>query len=333
MSASRPEVPMNAPVPVFVFSPAYEADIGPHVFPTFKYRRVKERLLETGAAVPGAFTEPEPGDRRWLALAHDRDYLEDLFGLRETRGTMFSELPLTVEIVRWFELACYGTVTATRLAAARGAAMHLGGGFHHAFAGHAEGFCYLNDTAVAARTALGDGGEPPLSAGGRPVTRVSVVDLDVHQGNGTARIFNRDDRVFTFSMHQENNYPMKERSDLDMGLPDGIGDRDYLARLDEGLRTAVTARRPELVYYLAGADPYREDRLGGLALTREGMAERDRRVLAAAGEAGASVVVLLAGGYAADPEDTVAVHLATARELLRRWPWPAGPATAAPGNA
>ena len=223
--------------------------------------------------------------------------------------------------MRWFELAAYGTVTATRLAAVRGAAMHLGGGFHHAFADHAEGFCYLNDTAVAARTALGDGAAPPLTTpAGRPVARVSVVDLDVHQGNGTARIFQGDDRVFTFSMHQENNYPPKERSDLDMGLPDGIGDDDYLARLDEGLGVSVTTRRPELVYYLAGADPFRRDRLGGLALTLEGMAERDRRVFTAARDAGASVVALLAGGYAADPEETVAAHLATARELLRLWP-------------
>jgi acetoin utilization deacetylase AcuC-like enzyme len=312
---------MSASTPVFVFSPAYEADIGPHVFPTFKYRRVRERLLESGEVSPDAFTEPEPGERGMLALAHESDYLDDLFALRESRGTIHSELPLTGEIVRWFELAAYGTVTATRLALVRGAAMHLGGGFHHAFADHAEGFCYLNDTAVAARAALGDGPGPPLTTpAGRPVAGVSVVDLDVHQGNGTARIFRGDDRVFTFSMHQENNYPMKERSDLDMGLPDRIGDDDYLARLDEGLRVSVTARRPELVYYLAGADPYRDDRLGGLGLTLEGMAERDRRVFAAAGDAGASVVALLAGGYAADPEETVAIHLATARELLRLWP-------------
>jgi acetoin utilization deacetylase AcuC-like enzyme len=327
---------MSVPTPVFVFSPAYEADIGPHVFPTFKYRRVKERLLESRTVPPEAFAEPEPGNRRMLALAHEDAYLDDLMNLRQTRGTVYSELPLTGEIVRWFELACFGTVTTTRLAAARGAAMHLGGGFHHAFADHAEGFCYLNDTAVAARVALGDGTESRLTVpDGREVTRVSVVDLDVHQGNGTARIFRDDDRVFTFSMHQENNYPMKERSDLDMGLADRIDDDDYLARLDEGLRVSVTERRPELIYYLAGADPYRDDLLGGLALTLDGMAERDRRVLGAAREVGASVVALLAGGYAADPEDTVAIHLATARELLRLWPRGEGsaPATPAPGNA
>ncbi len=308
-----------SPDPVFVFSPDYEADIGPHVFPTVKYRRVREAILEAGLAGPEAFVPPEPGDRALLGLAHDRAYLEDLFALRVTPATARSELPLTGEIAHWFELACFGTVTATRLARERGAAMHLGGGFHHAFAGHAEGFCYLNDVAVAARWALGDGEARP-GTGRAPVKRVSVVDLDVHQGNGTARIFRGDDRVFTFSMHQENNYPVKERSDLDVGLPDRTGDARYLEELDRGLARAVAAAAPDLVYYLAGADPFREDLLGGLALTREGMRERDRRVFAAGRAAGAPVAVVLAGGYAANLEDTVGIHADTARELLARWP-------------
>ncbi len=308
-------------VPAFVFSPAYEADIGPHVFPTFKYRRVKERILETGLASADAFVEPRARDRAILRLAHTETYLADLFTLRQTFATVSSELPLTMEIARWFELAAYGTATATELALARGAAMHIGGGFHHAFADHAEGFCYLNDTAIGARWALGDDDGTPLGdAAGREVTKVSVVDLDVHQGNGTARIFEDDARVFTFSMHQENNYPLKQRSDLDIGLPDGVDDATYLAELQRGLEIAVTARRPELVYYLAGADPYRLDKLGGLGLTLEGLRERDRRVLSVCRNSGASVVVLLAGGYAEDPEETVEIHLQTAEEMLHEWP-------------
>ncbi|HYV50978.1 MAG TPA: hypothetical protein VE910_03665, partial [Dongiaceae bacterium] len=173
--------------PAFVWSPLYEADLGGHVFPTEKYRRIRERLL-TGAGVPAnAFREAEPADRSVLERVHTRRYLDEFEGLRWTLATASSELPLTADIVRWFETAVGGSVAATQLALARGAAMHVGGGFHHAFADRAEGFCYLNDIAVAARVAL-EGG----------VEKVSVVDVDVHQGNGTARIFQGDTKVFTF---------------------------------------------------------------------------------------------------------------------------------------
>ena len=300
--------------PPFVYCPAYEADIGPHVFPTEKYRLIREWLLARERIGPADFVEPDEQDPAILQLAHDAAYLEDLFHLRHSPATLTSELPLTAEIARWFELAVYGTITATRLAATRGGAMHLGGGFHHAFADRAEGFCYLNDTAVAARVALGDGPLPAVAES------VSVVDVDVHQGNGTARIFREDPRVFTFSIHQENNYPIKERSDLDIGLADGVEDEAYLRALERGLDASVRTRRPDLLYYLAGADPYRLDLLGGLDLSLAGMRERDRRVFRAAQEAGARVVVLLAGGYAQDLSDTVRIHVQTAEELLQHWP-------------
>jgi acetoin utilization deacetylase AcuC-like enzyme len=301
----------------FVFCPAYEADIGPHVFPTEKYRMIRERLLAAG--VPErAFVEPTEGERTILGLAHAERYLDDLFHLRVTIATAASELPISEEIVRWFELAVHGSVTATRIALERGAALHVGGGFHHAFSDRAEGFCYLNDTAVAALVALGAPDE--LGAVSSPVRSVSVVDVDVHQGNGTARIFRDDPRVFTFSMHQENNYPVKERSDLDIGLPDGIDDAAYLNQLERGLRQSVYERMPDVVYYLAGADPYREDMLGGLGLSLEGLKERDRRVFAACANVGAKVVVLLAGGYAVRLEDTVGIHVQTALEMLKVWP-------------
>ena len=306
----------------FVFSPKYEADIGPHVFPTEKYRLVRDEILKQGLVPPEAFTEPVPRGREVLRLAHRERYLDDLFALRRTRGTEFSELPLTEEIVRWFETAVFGTMTTVDLALRRGAALHVGGGFHHAFPDHAEGFCYLNDTAVAARYALGvDDGVPLTDAAGRDVVSVTVVDLDLHQGNGTAFIFRDDERVFTFSMHQENNYPPKQESDLDIGLPDGADDDLYLSELDRALEEAVLSRAPQLVFYLAGADPYEEDQLGGLAVSREGLRLRDQAVFSACEDVGASVAVLLAGGYAARLEDTVAIHVQTAEEMLRFRPW------------
>jgi acetoin utilization deacetylase AcuC-like enzyme len=295
--------------PAFVWSPLYEADLGGHVFPTEKYRRIRERLL-TGAGVPAnSFREAEPADRSVLERVHTRRYLDEFEGLRWTLATASSELPLTADIVRWFETAVGGSVAATQLALARGAAMHVGGGFHHAFADRAEGFCYLNDIAVAARVAL-EGG----------IEKVSVVDVDVHQGNGTARIFQGDTKVFTFSIHQENNYPLKEESDLDIGLDDGTADEEYLSELDRGLDLSLRQRKPELVFYVGGADPYREDQLGGLGLTLDGMRRRDRLVFETAHALGAKVVIMLAGGYARRLEDTVTIHAQTALEMLRLWP-------------
>lgn len=305
--------------PRIVYSDRYAADIGPHVFLTSKYRGTRDALLDSGAVTPQAVVEPAFGDREVLRLAHTPEYLDDLFALRRTPATLQSELPLTEEIVRWFELAMHGSVETVRAALRDGGAMHVGGGFHHAFADRAEGFCYLNDIVAAARFALGDLGGAPLStAAGAPVERVTVVDLDVHQGNGTARICRDDPRIFTFSMHQENNYPVKERGDLDIGLPDGLTDEPYLALLEEGLNTALGEHRPQLVIYVAGADAYREDQLGGLGLTLEGMRERDRRVFLRSAAAPAAVAVVLAGGYARDPRDTVRIHSATGEELARQ---------------
>jgi acetoin utilization deacetylase AcuC-like enzyme len=288
------------------------------VFPTEKYRLTRDRVVETLGMPDQAFMEPGVPDPALFTLAHDQVYLKDFFQVRTTPAIISSELPITREIVRWFQLAVAGTVTATDLAMKRGAAMHIGGGFHHAFADHAEGFCYLNDTAVAARAALGDAESQEVAD---PVKNVSVVDVDVHQGNGTAHIFQSDPRVFTFSIHQENNYPVKERSDLDIGLPDRIQDEEYLRELDRGLDASVRSRKPGLVYYVAGADPYEHDQLGGLGLSLDGLRERDRRVFAACREGGANVVVMLAGGYAVDLMDTVRIHAQTAAEMLTQWPW------------
>jgi acetoin utilization deacetylase AcuC-like enzyme len=199
-----------------------------------------------------------------------------------------------------------GTTLAAREALTRGFGVNLGGGFHHACPDHAEGFCYLNDIAVAIRT---------LQHEGR-VLRAAIVDCDVHQGNGTARAFRGDDTVFTFSLHQQRNYPTpKEPGDLDVGLDDGTGDAEYLERLEQALER-VWESAPELVIYQAGADPYREDQLGGLALTIEGLAARDLMVLEGGARRGVPVAVTLGGGYARRLDDTVQIHLATCRQVF-----------------
>jgi acetoin utilization deacetylase AcuC-like enzyme len=184
-------------------------------------------------------------------------------------------------------------------------AAHIGGGLHHAFPNHGEGFCPLNDVAVAVRVLQQHGTE-----------RAAIVDLDVHHGNGTAFIFESDPRVFTFSMHQQHNYPMwKPRGALDIGLPDGVHDETYLDELEKAL-PQVMASGPQCVFYLAGADPYEDDQLGGLRLTRDGLRQRDRMVMAAARVAAVPLVIVLAGGYARNVDDTVAIHTATIEEAL-----------------
>jgi acetoin utilization deacetylase AcuC-like enzyme len=292
-----------------VYSPRYHLDFGAHVFPTGKYRRVADRVARAGL-VPGGFVEPAPASWDELALAHVAPYLEAL-----ARGTLTSaeiarlEIPCTPAIVDGFRLMTGGTLAASRLAldGEDRVAVHIGGGFHHAFAGHGEGFCMFNDVAVAVREAQHS----------RRATRAAVIDLDVHQGNGTAAILAGDPRVFTLSIHEDGNYPfVKPPSSLDIGLPHGAGDAVYLAQLDAAL-TRMLEHLPDVLFYLAGADPYADDQLGGLALSHAGLRRRDRAVFDAARSAGVPVVVLLAGGYARNVEDTVAIHVATIEEAGR----------------
>jgi acetoin utilization deacetylase AcuC-like enzyme len=292
-----------------VWSSRYEVDIGAHVFPTRKYRLVHDELVQKGSATDVDFIEPEPATEENLARAHTEDYLrkirEDDFSWIE-RQTL--EVPFSSELASVMRLCCGGTLLTGRLARVHGAAVHLGGGFHHAFADHGEGFCLLNDVAVAIATQLA----------GVEVSRAAVIDLDVHHGNGTAAIFADEPRVFTMSMHQQANYPaVKPPSDLDVGLGDRVGDAEYLALLREHLPTVLDGASPDVVFYLAGADPYRLDQLGGLGLTLEGLRARDRTVLEACRGRGIPVAVVLAGGYAVDTRDTVSIHLATVEETLQ----------------
>ena len=292
--------------PAAVWSPRYACDIGTHVFPTAKFGDTFRALVASGDLPADAALEPPPVTRALLAAAHDDAYLDDLEALRWTPRTQYSELPLTREIVDAFALAASGTTEAARRALAFGAAAHLGGGLHHAYAGHAEGFCYINDLAVAARVVMQEG----------LVSRVAVVDLDVHQGNGTAHIFRGDESVFTLSLHQENNYPVpKEPGDLDVGLDDGTGDDAYLAALRPALER-VWAFAPNLVLYQAGADVFADDQLGGLRLSFAGLEARDRAVITGCARRGIAVATTLGGGYARRLEDTVRIHATTSRLAL-----------------
>ena len=288
-----------------IYSPRYHVDIGPHVFPTRKYHLVHVRLLEEGVIAKRDVVEPQAATWDELALVHTPEYLNKMRG-----GTMTAEdlaqleLPWSSEMVEGFRVMVGGTIEAARLAVReRTIVGHIGGGLHHAFPNHGEGFCPFNDVAIAIRVLQHAG-----------LHRAAVIDLDVHHGNGTAFIFESDPRVFTFSIHQQYNYPMwKPRGSLDIGLMDGTGDADYQRQLEEAL-PAVMASNPECLFYLAGVDPYEQDQLGGLGLTLEGLRARDRIVIDRARRSGLPMVVVLAGGYARDVDDTVAVHVATMKE-------------------
>lgn len=283
-------------------------DIGPHVFPIKKYRLLYEKLLESGIKGECFFT-PSPALDEDILLVHSAKYIRKLkTGSLSPAEIAALELPFSQELVRFAWLTCSGTILAARLALDNGLAVHLGGGFHHAFPDHGEGFCVLNDVAVAAEKMKKEG----------KVKKVMVVDCDVHQGNGTASIFARKDYVFTFSIHQMDLYPAeKQKSSLDVELWSGDGDEEYLAALRTHFPRLYLQFKPQLIFYLAGADPYEKDQLGGLKLTKEGLKERDKIIIGEARRLNIPVVILLAGGYAYDINDTVAIHLNTIKIAQR----------------
>lgn len=288
-----------------VWHPGYEVDIGPHVFPTNKYRLVRDRLLEDGTTCEAAIRQPEPATDREVGLVHTPEYLAKIRHDQLTPDDELRlELPFSPGLRRASWLCAGGSILTARLALEGGVAAHLGGGFHHAFPDHGEGFCLINDVAIAVQVLRHEG----------RVGRAMVVDCDVHQGNGTAAVFATEADVFTYSMHQEANYPpWKPPSDLDVGLEDQIGDADYLAQLEQTLAPAVQHHEPELAVYLAGADPYVFDQLGGLGLTLAGLRQRDELVLEILRDRSTAVAIVLAGGYARRLEETVEIHCATIR--------------------
>lgn len=283
-----------------IYTDQYDLNLGDHVFPSIKYRLIKEQLLRERIIRPEDILEPEPATDDDVALVHHRDYIRRLkLGKLSDIEIMRMEIPYSPQLVRAVWLSAGGSILAGRMALEEKIAANLCGGFHHAFPDHGEGFCVLHDVAIAIRSLQKD----------HAIERALVVDCDVHQGNGTAGIFAGDPTVFTLSLHQENNYPYpKPPSSLDVNLPDGLGDDEYLAALEKSLNQAFERFQPDLLFYLAGADPYKEDQLGGLTLTLEGLRARDDMVLGQAHERGVPAAITLAGGYARRVEDTVLIH-------------------------
>jgi acetoin utilization deacetylase AcuC-like enzyme len=318
-----------------IYSDDYYLPIGAHVFPAEKYRRIRQRLLETGVAQPDDFITPRPASDQDILLVHTPQYVNKLkTGTLSAREELEMEIPYSPELVRAFWLAAGGSILAADHALNERIGFNIGGGFHHAFPDHGEGFCMIHDVAIAIRRMQRD----------EKIARAMTVDCDVHQGNGTAAIFAgmripgaplpstsssnslakirnaHDGDVFTISLHQENNYPAwKPPSSIDVDLPDEIGDDDYLGWLDNALSSGLRQFEPELICYIAGADPYREDQLGGLALTIEGLKRRDELVFRVARARDIPVMVTFAGGYAHKVDDTVTIHCNTviaAREIF-----------------
>jgi acetoin utilization deacetylase AcuC-like enzyme len=320
-----------------VYSEGYYLPIGDHVFPAEKYRRVRDRLIASGLADASDFVEPQPASDQDILLVHKPEYVNKLkTGSLSAREAMELEVPFSEELVKAFWLAAGGSILAARQCLTDRVCINIGGGFHHAFPDHGEGFCMIHDVAVAIRRLQRND----------QIRTAMTVDCDVHHGNGTAAIFAgtrtqsvplpsassstlsstaaqtavpkvkmrgaHAGDVFTISLHQHNNYPMfKPPSSIDVDLPDGTGDDDYLAWLDNALSSGLRQFEPDLLCYIAGADPYKEDQLGGLSLTIEGLKKRDELVFRVARARDIPVMVTFAGGYARNVEDTVTIHANT----------------------
>ena len=288
-----------------IYHPGYDLNLGEHVFPSRKYRLVHDQLFDEGFAAPWDFVEPQPVSDEDVLRVHEAGWVYRLKNGRLTDTDIIRlEIPYSKAMVDGFWLAAGGTLLAARNALRDRIGINLGGGFHHAFPAHGEGFCAIHDVAIAIRALQHEG----------LIERAMVVDCDVHHGNGTAAIFAGDRTVLTLSLHQFNNYPNeKPASTIDIHLRDGIGDDEYVERLRGALEVA-TSFSPHLMLYVAGADPYREDQLGGLALTMEGLKRRDRLVFETALKHNVPVAVTLAGGYARNTSDTVTIHCNTVKE-------------------
>jgi acetoin utilization deacetylase AcuC-like enzyme len=291
----------------FVYSPDYHADIGSHVFPTEKYDLIYKQLCADGLIKKENVLIPErPSDEQLLRVV-TREYLDDLANFRLTARTYPSEMPVKKDIIDAQFLCCGGSYLAARTALESGMCYHIGGGFHHAFADHAEGFCYINDVVFSAVMMLEQG-----------IKKVAVIDCDLHQGNGTAKFFENEERVFTFSIHQENLYPAKQRSNLDIGLRNGADDEEYLELLNSALEKIFGEFAPGFIIYVAGADPYIFDQLGSLRLTVVGLKKRDQLIMDRAYGSRIPAIAVLGGGYAENIEDTVEIHCNTARVMAEQ---------------
>jgi acetoin utilization deacetylase AcuC-like enzyme len=286
-----------------IYDERYDLHLGTHVFPSQKYRMVHDRLLAEGLAAPHDFLVPQPATDEDVLRVHSQDYVYKLkTGNLSHPEILRMEIPYSKELIEACWMAAGGSILAGQRALSDGWSANIGGGFHHAYPDHGEGFCVIHDVAIAIRRLQFD----------RAIETAMVVDTDVHHGNGTAAIFAGDGTVFTLSIHQENNYPYpKPPSTVDINLRDGVGDEDYLAILEKHLHQAFHDFAPQILFYVGGADPYREDQLGGLALTMEGLARRDSLVFDYARRHKTPVAITLAGGYARSVADTVRIHMNT----------------------
>jgi len=292
-----------------IYSDDYRVDIGEHVFPTQKYKGVYERLIKSNPTLKDIIIQPTPASDEDVLLVHTKEYVHKLLtGTLSYEDILRLELPYSKQLVTASWLGAGGTIMAYRYAIKEGAGINLAGGFHHAFPDHGEGFCVLNDIAIGVRKVQKE----------ELIKKVLILDCDLHHGNGTAYIFANDPDVYTFSIHQENNYPYyKPPGSLDIGLDDGAGDEEYLSKLATHVPGIVSKFKPELIVYVAGADPYEDDQLGGLNLTKEGLNKRDKFVFDLAKSNHIPVASLLAGGYANDVNDTTEIHYNMVMEALR----------------
>jgi len=298
-----------------VYHDKYDLNLGPHVFPSQKFRLIAEALVAEKIAGREDFVRPEAASDEDILRVHTPEWVRTLKdGTLTASEVMLLEIPYSRELVVAVWLAAGGSIAAAQCALRDGFGANLGGGFHHAYPDHGEGFCAVHDVAVAIRRLQADGA----------IRKAIVVDTDVHHGNGTAAIFPNDPSVFTISIHQLNNYPgHKPPSSVDLNMADRVDDEEYLGALLPAVQKSLDEFRPEILFYVGGADPFCEDQLGGLSLTKKGLMERDRRVFEEARGRGIPVVTTLAGGYARRVEDTVRIHVNTilaAREIAEKFP-------------
>lgn len=281
-----------------------------HRFPMEKYSRLRQRLIDSGLVLNGNFQVPPAASEEQLLRVHQADYLDKVIqGSLSPREIRRIGFPWSPQLVERSRRSVGGTIQACRTALQGTIAANLAGGTHHAYPDHGEGFCVFNDTAVAARDVQAEG----------MAERVIIIDCDVHQGNGTAAIFSNDPTVFTFSIHGAKNFPFhKETGDLDIPLPDNVGDVGYLEALKMGLRQSLNRFQADLAIYIAGADPFFGDRLGRLALTKDGLAERDHLVFDLCQQFDIPVAIVMGGGYAKQIDDIVDIHYQTIHIAIER---------------
>jgi acetoin utilization deacetylase AcuC-like enzyme len=298
-----------------IYHERYDLNLGPHVFPSQKFRLIAEALVQEHISDQTDFLKPTAATDEDILQVHTPDWLRKLkTGTLTASDIMKLEIPYSPELVEAVWLAVGGSILAGQCALRDGFGANLGGGFHHAYPGHGEGFCAIHDVAVAIRRLQAD----------KAIAKAMVIDTDVHHGNGTAAIFRNDPSVFTLSIHQENNYPVhKPPSSMDLNMLDRADDEEYLGALIPAVQKALDEFRPHIVFYVGGADPYCEDQLGGLSLTKKGLLERDRKVFEEARRRNVAVATALAGGYARRVEDTVRIHVNTiraARDVAANFP-------------